>query len=93
MDTIGLKLVSGEEIIARLISTDSHKYVVERPRSLVPRQIGNQFTIGLIPWIISAEETASFEIDKDKVVATFVPMGDVEKEFLQQTSGIQLVTG
>jgi hypothetical protein len=91
----GLKLITGEELLVRWNNDqgDSHKYTFTKPMLLIPKQVGNQYTIGLIPWIMSADEHTTFEIGADKVIALFTPIIEVEQEFLRQTTGIQLVTG
>ena len=95
----GFKLVSGEEIIGRVDDrvsmVASDKYVIERPRVLIPQQMGNgQISLGMAPWIISAGEDATHEISPDAVASgPFDVMKNIETEYLRQTTGIQLVTG
>lgn len=92
----GFKLISGEEILARLDegSSTEDKYAVERPRLVIPQQTGNNsLTIVLVPWAISAGENASLEIRSSVVSAVFDPIDAIEREYVKETTGIQLVTG
>lgn len=95
MSVKGFKLISGEEVIGRVdenLSTED-KYVVERPRLIIPQQMGNQLTIVLVPWAISAGEDATIEIKASAITSQFAPITEIERDYVKQTTGIQLVTG
>jgi len=89
---IALKLSSGDEIIARLEDTDDEGFTVDRPMALgigpspddprVP-------VIQMVPWLVSNQD-GSCKINKRNVVAEITPHTELEKGYLQQTSGIQL---
>jgi hypothetical protein len=94
MNVMGFKLLNGEEILARCDDTTvGNKYTLERPLVIIPQKMGNQVSIGLVPWIISAGEEAIVEIRQDVVACVFTPITEISNEYLRQTTGIQLVTG
>lgn len=95
MNVMGFKLISGEEILARVddIMTNNDKYAIERPLVVIPQKMGNQVALGLVPWIISAGENARVNLKESVVASTFSPIREIEDEYLKQTTGIQLVTG
>lgn len=91
----GFKLLNGEEIIARVDEnmTSHDKYSIKRPMVIIPQKMGNQVSIGLVPWIISANEDISLDL-KDSVIASpFTPIKEIQDEYIKQTTGIQIVTG
>jgi len=94
MNVIGFKLLNGEELLARCDGiVNDNKYTLERPLVIIPQKMGNQVSIGLVPWIISAGEEAIVEVRCDVVACKFTPITEISNEYLRQTTGIQLVTG
>lgn len=93
MTVKGFKLISGEEVIARVdeVTSNNDKYSVDRPRLIIPQQTGGQLTIVLVPWAISAGENATLEIKASAVVATFEPLASIERDYVEQTTGIKLM--
>lgn len=94
MNVVGFKLLNGEELLARcdgMVIDD--KYTLERPLVIIPQKMGNQVSIGLVPWIISAGDEAIVDIRCDVIACVFTPINEISNEYLRQTTGIQLVTG
>ena len=91
----GYKLVSGEEIVAREtgFTTNPDKYHIERPRMLIPQNMGNQLTIGMAPWIMGADGNVAVELKEEMVIISYIPHPELEREYIRQTTGLQLVTG
>ena len=91
----GFKLVSGEEIVAREVgfTTNPDKYHLERPRMLIPQSMGNQLTIGMVPWVLGADGNVTVELPASAVVIPYTPHAELEREYVRQTTGLQLVTG
>ena len=96
-----IKLLSGEEIITRIISKDEDKHIhladdghtiLDRPRVIVaqPQQDGS-LGIGLIPYV-AVDPEGTFKIKNSAIVGEAEKVReDLEKGYLQQTSGLQLV--
>ena len=89
---VALKLSTGEEIIGRVENRTEQTITVDRPNiiGLVPSQGG--IHIQLMPWFAS-NQTGSVEINAAHVVGETEPAGELEKGYLEKTSGISLVTG
>lgn len=83
------KMVSGEEVIANAVDFDNVVHTVKQARVLrmVNTERGPSFA--LVPWVISlADEEVVFK-DDHVMVWKDAPM-DIEKAYLQHTSGIEL---
>jgi hypothetical protein len=95
MKVITLKLTSGEELIAKHQETldDSSHFVLEDARrlQLVPNGKGGT-GLALMPLLMSNVEKGDFTIDKRHVVIATEVDGTFEKQYLQEVSGIQLVS-
>jgi len=97
------KLVTSEEVVAKVISEKEGHYVLEKPRLCAMQQgkgedgkIGN-FLV-LLPWIMYATDPntgTEKDIKLYKNVIAGEPIGlplVMEKEYLSVTSTIQLIT-
>lgn len=98
---LSFKLVSGEEIVATVTSTKETilgsgvvaSYSVRRPHILQFQPMGGgQLGLAFVPWTLSNPGIDNLEIPASAVLLTFTPAGGVEKQYLQQTSGIELAT-
>lgn len=95
MQVKGFKLISGEEIIARVneFNEKQNKYLIEKPKLIIPQQVGNQLTLGMVPWAIGSDENGTIEIKESAIIAEFNIVPEIEKEYIKQTTGIQLAMG
>ena len=84
-----LKLVSGEEVLAKLEREDDTFLVVSKPMvvQIMPSKDG--YGVGLVPYIHS-KTLGDYNIAKELVICMAEPDVDVEKGYLGQVSGIQL---
>lgn len=88
------KLITGEEIIGRLEDDGTDFYTLSSIRTLMasPGQNG-QMHLGLIPWMV-ANPDDEIIIKKEHIIGE--PSGNIdgelEKAYLQQTSGIQFAS-
>jgi hypothetical protein len=98
---ISLKLTSGEEVVAELRQTVQVlagqgpviSYRVKRPHILQFQQMGpGQLGLAFIPWTLSNPDIDEIDIPASHVISAFEPALKVEKQYLQQTSGISLAT-
>jgi hypothetical protein len=68
-------------------------YILKRPHTLQFQQLGRgQVGLALVPWTLSNPDIRSLELPATAVLLTFAPSEEVEKQYLQQTSGISLST-
>jgi hypothetical protein len=84
-DVITLKLVGGEELIARFESEEDAYVKVNRPLSIVATS-----SLGMIPWIfLGASETV--KINRHSIVAgPMLSKKEAADQYLQGTTGIAL---
>jgi hypothetical protein len=87
-DIVSFKIVTGDEIIARFVEETADSYSLERPCTLVPSQQG----LGLIQSLFAADPKISISISKSHVIMTAPVIDQLEKHYIQTTTGIQPVT-
>ena len=87
-DTIGLKLVNGDEVIAKLVEkTDTH-FVLDRPTVVV----GGAKGIGLIQAMFSLDTDKTVEVSVDHVMMSCECVAQLRDHYFQVTTGIQPVS-
>lgn len=91
-DVVAIKLVSGEELLAKLVSINGDEYTVEKPvlMHLVP--VGNgQAQVQFAPFMLGLEPDAKITISYSKMVLRpVVARDDAGKQYIQSTTGIAL---
>lgn len=102
------KLVGGEEVVAsvvdevyenKMLTENQSKgevkaYVVRRPHILrfqpvSPGQVGLAF----VPWTLSNPTIERLTIPASAVVLVFDPSDQVEQQYIQQTTGLEITRG
>ncbi len=96
-DIIWVKLVSGEELVARYVGTDKDTdwMKIIKPRVLVvqPTPDGQGMGVVMMPYAVGIPES-NVSLQSSKIMSMNsdpLPKG-LEDGYLQQTSGIQLAT-
>lgn len=85
-----LKLITGEEIICTVVSSGD-TIEIKKPLVLSVQQVGQgQFGLALSPWALSNPDIGLITLDKSVIVANFVPSKEVKRQYLLQTTGIDL---
>jgi hypothetical protein len=93
--TYTFKLVSGEELIAKVLEVADDHLIVSQPISTVISQQGLQ----MVPSLFSAEINADVRLNTSSYSMVTEPRGDVSDSYLQATTGIsvpprkQIITG
>jgi hypothetical protein len=84
-DVVSIKLVNGDEIIARLDKDDQHGFTITKPLAIT---LGPQ-GLGMIPWVfLGAKETMT--INKNHVFVIMPAKKDAADQYMQGTTGIAL---
>jgi hypothetical protein len=83
--TITIKLISGEELLARYESENETTLNVSKPAVLTANANG----MGMMPWVISAQNT-QVKLNKHTVVAWVATDDEIARSFVQATSSIKL---
>lgn len=101
------KLVTGEEVIAEVrdpkvqellqetfrITRDEVTYTLRRPNVLQFQQMApGKFGMAMVPYTLSNPDLETVKIPASKVITVFDVADNVEKQYLQQNSGIALAS-
>ena len=91
MDIQGIKLVTGEELVAKVGSVTSNGQVfVTDPLILQVSQGPKGLVVNFFPWTIIAD--GEIKIESHAIVARFPIPKDVQNSYIQNTTGLQIVS-
>jgi hypothetical protein len=85
-EVITIKLTSGEEIVAKLVEETDTYYKLSHPQVIAQGPKG----VGLMPYLFTVHPDKDVKINKPVSLAEPTD-SDFAKQFLEATSGIQLV--
>ena len=84
-DVVSLKLVNGDEIIARYESDDNDSIKISKPMALTMGPQG----LDMVPWVFLGEPE-SFTLKRDHVFVMVPSKKDAGDQYIQSTTGIAL---
>lgn len=84
-DVVSIKLINGDEIIARYLRENSDQIVIAKPLAVT---IGPQ-GLGMIPWVFLANKE-EFTINKSHFFIMVPSKKDAADQYVQGTTGIAL---
>ena len=84
-DIVSLKLINGDEIIARYEEDTPNTIKITRPLAITISQQG----LGMIPWMFLGE-TDTFTLSKTHVFTMVFSKEDAAKQYLEGTTGLAL---
>ena len=89
-DVISLKLVTGEEVVAKFAANnyDYEGIVVDRPMILTL----NQDSFGLVPLVLTIASEHGIEINNSVVVADGKTEEQFKNAYLEKTTGLSIIT-
>ena len=86
-DVISLKISSGEELVAKLVSISSTDFVLNRPLALGMGPQGPTFT----PYMVTVDfKNDDLTMAKHHVVAVTKTVEQVKQSYVQSTTGIAM---
>lgn len=85
-DIVSLKLLNGDEIIARFESETKDEITIERPLAITVTGQG----LGMIPWIFLGEKDI-ITLQRSHVFAMIPSKKDAAKQYMQGTTSIALI--
>lgn len=85
-DTITMKTIGGEEIIARFVEEDSGTITVQKPMSIMATGQG----IGLGPFAFTLAQNANLKLNKHALLVTHKTEKEMASQYVQSTTGITL---
>jgi len=81
------KLVNGDEMIAKVVDVNADEVTVSKPLTLIPSPQG----MAMVQSLFAANLDKPIPIRRSNIMMYGYPREDVEKGYLETTSGIQLV--
>lgn len=84
-DILVFKLVTSEEVVAKLVEETAEGYVVSKPCTVIPSQQG----LGLMQSIMCADININTTINKSAVVMSAPVIKDIENHYIRTTTGIE----
>lgn len=84
-DVVSMKLVNGDEIIARFEEETADLIKINRPLALTVSGQG----LGMIPWLFLAD-TETFTLKREHVFVMALSKKDASDQYMQGTTGIAL---
>ena len=88
-DVVSIKLVTGEELIGKLIRVDDTAVVINKPFSLI---MDNENKLGLMPYCLAASE-GQIRFNQNNLMAFPAKVSkNFEDGWIQHTTGIHLAS-
>lgn len=81
------KLVTGEEIVAEVVSVEDDHYMVSKPCTIMPNQQGQ---MQMIPSAFTMELDKDVQINTSAVAMIFEPNESVQSAYTKATTGIEV---
>ena len=87
-DIVSFKLVNGDEIVARVISSTSDAFEISKPCTVMPSPQG----MGLIQSLFTADADVNVTLQKQHVIMHAISIDTMQKHYIKTTTGIEPVT-
>jgi len=87
----GIKLVTGQELVAEVVNDVVGGVELKNPLLLMVAPGKDGLAVNFFPWTIIAE--GNITVNSHAIVARYDVPSDVEAAYIQNTSGIQIVSG
>jgi hypothetical protein len=84
-DVVSLKLLNGDEIIARFESETADEVTIDRPLALTMGAQG----LGMIPWVFLGDKS-TMTLKKSHVFVMLTSKKDAADQYMEGTTGIAL---
>lgn len=85
-EVVSLKLISGEEILAKLVEETATEYKISKPLVLSVGQQG----LGMIPLMFTIDPEKDIKISKSSVIVICNTDKQFANQYLQATTGITI---
>jgi hypothetical protein len=87
-DVVCFKVVTGDEIVAKIVETLGEGFVINRPCTVIPSQQG----LGLMQSLISADINNNVTLKSEHIIMHGAVIKDIENHYIRTTTGIQPAT-
>ena len=85
-DTVSMKTVAGEEIIARLVEEGGDTVTVSKPMALTATQQG----LGMVPFTFTVNPESKISLNKNTLVFIAKTDSEMSKQYIESTTSIKL---
>ena len=86
-DTVTIKTLAGEEIVARFVQENDKAVTVQKPLALMASGQG----IGLGPFTFTVNPDSKIALNKNAILFVHKTDAEMAKQYVQSTSGITMV--
>ena len=87
-DIVSFKLLTGDEIVARIESIDSDCFEISKPCTVMPSPQG----MGLIQSLFTADADVNVRLQKNHILMHAPSIDQMQKHYIKTTTGIEPVT-
>jgi hypothetical protein len=88
-DVVTFRLVTGEEILGRLVEDQADCFIIERPMSLVPSGQG----LAMMPLAMTIELNNKIQLQKNHVIVHGATRKEAVDGYTEATTNIKVVRG
>jgi hypothetical protein len=85
---VSFKLVNGDEVLAKLVSTEADRFIVTKPCTVMPSPQG----IGLMQSLFCGDINNNIDLRFDHVLMHAPVVKEIQDHYLTTTTGIQTVS-
>ena len=85
-DTITIKTMAGEEVVARFVEENAATVTVQKPMALMASGQG----VGLAPWCITTHPDSKIKINKSVLLFVHKTDNEMAKQYVAGSTGIQM---
>lgn len=92
-DIVTIKLISGEELLAKIERVDQEGYEVRKPLVMNLVQVPGSATqagVVFVPFLISSDEKEPVYLEKRNIVAIAKPNKEAQRGYVKNTTGLDL---
>jgi len=85
-DVVSFKLVTTEEVVAKIVEETAEGFIVNRPCTIIPSEQG----IGLMQSLLSADINNDVLLRKEHVIMHAKSISAIEAHYIRTTTGVQV---
>lgn len=86
-DTVTIKTINGDELVARLVQASADGYKVSKPLAIMATPQG----IGLGPFAFTVNPDTQIQINKTAIIFIAKTDPEMAKQYISSTTGIKMV--
>lgn len=87
-DIVSFKLITGDEIVARIESIETDYYEISKPCTVMPSAHG----MGLIQSLFTADADVNIRLQRSHIIMHATSIDQMQKHYIKTTTGIEPVT-